>query len=97
VTTELTLRRLGMKFFYEAGKPTYSGQANHAATMRAEIDRREKLFREARAVAKPGAIVKIATAPVPRFGHCMTCGDEIEPHRSGMCYLCISAWRRVVL
>jgi hypothetical protein len=93
VVTELSLRRLGMEFFYQNGLPSYRGPSRHVKPMREEFARREKLFRAAYA---PGVMVQITNKPVPRFGHCMTCADEMEGHRSGMCYLCIVAWRVVV-
>jgi hypothetical protein len=93
MTTELSLRRRGMEFYYSNGIPSVRGQSKLIAAMREEIARREKLFHDA---YEPHTIVRITTKPIPRFGHCMTCGDEMESHKSGMCYLCISAWKKVV-
>jgi len=70
-----------------------------------DYDERGRLRLRAPAALRPEIEAAVA-ARLPRVdplpppgarGSCDVCGEDLAPHRSGMCWLCVMARRRVVL
>jgi hypothetical protein len=68
------------------------GPKSACAAAAAEIARRAGLMSVKLPAAGPvPLLVIVEPAPTARWGACMSCGDELEPHRGGQCDLCHAA------
>lgn len=103
MVSELELRKQGITFRHTPEGVTPFGPRDREdlrALLAGEIERRASLMakpvRDARSLGGSVPLIVIGSLVGKRSGECISCGDELEPHRGGQCWLCIAALQKAL-
>lgn len=95
--TAMELRRLGVTVNHgTTGQPFLSGAKGLAPQIFAEIEARAEKMAAVIPAAGSVPVIRIVEYEPKRWGECMTCGEEMDPHEGGQCFLCIAGLRKAL-